>query len=36
MRIGKIASGAVYWMGEQFQNLLIFLILTVFQISKIC
>ena len=35
MRIGKIASGAEYRMDEQFQNLLIFGILMVFQTKKI-
>ena len=35
MRIGEIASGAEYWMDEQFQNLLVFWILIVFQILKI-
>ena len=34
MRISKIASGAEYRMDEQFQNLLIFRILIVFQIKK--
>ena len=34
MRIGKIASDAEYRMDEQFQNLLIFGILIVFQIKK--
>ena len=33
-RIGKIASDAEYRMDEQFQNLLIFGILIVFQIKK--
>ena len=39
MRTGKIASGAEYQMDEQFQNLLIFGNLIVFQIEiflKIC
>ena len=35
MRTDKIASGAGYWIEEQFQNLLIFGILLVFQIEKI-
>ena len=35
MRIGKIASGAVYQMDKQFQNWLIFGISIVFQIEKI-
>ena len=34
MRIGKIANGAEYRMNEQFQNLLIFGILIIFQIKK--
>ena len=34
MRIVKIASGAEYRMDEQFQNLLIFGILIIFQIKK--
>ena len=34
MRIGKIANGAEYRMGEQFQNYLIFGILIIFQIKK--
>ena len=34
MRIGEIASGAEYWMDEQFQNLLTLEILIVFQIKK--
>ena len=33
-RIGKTASGAEYRMDEQFQNLLIFGILIVFQIKQ--
>ena len=35
MRIGEIASSAKYRMDEQFQNLLIFQISTVFQVQKI-
>ena len=35
MRIGKIASSAEYRMDKQFQNVLIFGILMVFQIQKI-
>ena len=35
MRIGKIPSSAEYRMDEQFQNFLIFGILTVFEIEKI-
>ena len=34
MKIGKIGSGAEYRMDEQFQNLLIFGILIIFQIKK--
>ena len=34
MKIGKIANGAEYRMYEQFQNLLIFGILIIFQIKK--
>ena len=34
MKIGKIANGAEYRMDEQFQNLLIFGILIIFQIKK--
>ena len=34
MRIGKIENGAKYRMDEQFQNLLIFLILIISQIKK--
>ena len=34
MRIGKITRGAEYRMDEQFQNLLIFGILIIFQIKK--
>ena len=34
MRIGKIASGPEFRMDEQFQNLLVFGILIVFQIKK--
>ena len=34
MKIAKIASGAEYRMNEQFQNLLIFEILIIFQIEK--
>ena len=34
MRIGKITSGAKYRMDEKFKTLLIFGILTVFQIEK--
>ena len=34
IRIGKIASGAKYRVDEQFQNLLIFEILIIFQIKK--
>ena len=34
MKIGKIANGAEYWMDAQFQNLLIFEILIIFQIKK--
>ena len=35
MRIGKIVSSAEYWMDKIFQNSLILLISTVFQIEKI-
>ena len=34
MRIGEIVSGAEYQMDEQFQNMLIFGILIVFQVKK--
>ena len=34
MKIDKIANGAEYRMDEQFQNLLIFGILLIFQIKK--
>ena len=34
MKISKIANGAEYRMDEQFQNLLVFLILIIFQIKK--
>ena len=34
MKIGKIANGAEYRMDAQFQNLLIFEILIIFQIKK--
>ena len=34
MKIDKIANGAKYLMNEQFQNLLIFGILIIFQIKK--
>ena len=34
IKIRKIASGAEYRMDEQFQNLLIFEILIIFQIKK--
>ena len=34
MKIGKIANGAEYRMDAQFQNLLIFEILVIFQIKK--
>ena len=34
MKIGKIVIGAEYRMDEQFQNLLIFRILIIFQIKK--
>ena len=34
MKISKIANGAEYRMDEQFQNLLIFGILIIFQIKK--
>ena len=34
MKIGKIANDAEYRMDEQFQNLLIFWILIIFQIQK--
>ena len=34
MKIGKIANSAEYRMEEQFQNLLIFEILIIFQIKK--
>ena len=34
MKIGEIANCAEYWMDEQFQNLLIFWILIIFQIKK--
>ena len=34
MKINKIANGAEYRMDEQFQNLLIFGILIMFQIKK--
>ena len=33
MKIGKIANGAEYRMDKQFQNLLIFGILIIFQIK---
>ena len=35
MRIGEITSGAENRMDKQFQNLLVFWILIVFQIKKI-
>ena len=34
MKIGEIVNGAKYRMDEQFQNLLIFRILIIFQIKK--
>ena len=34
MKIGNIANGAEYQMDEQFQNLLIFGILIIYQIKK--
>ena len=34
MKIGKFANGAEYRMDEQFQNLLIFRILIIFQMQK--
>ena len=34
MKIGKIAIGAEYRMDEQYQNLLIFRYLIIFQIKK--
>ena len=34
MEIGKIVNGAEHGMDEQFQNLLIFRILIIFQIKK--
>ena len=34
MKISKIANGAKYRMDEQFQNLIIFVILIVLQIKK--
>ena len=34
MKIGQIVNGAKYRMGEQFENLLIFGILIIFQITK--
>ena len=34
MKIGKIANGAEYRMDKQFQNLLIFRILIIFQMKK--
>ena len=34
MKIDKIANGAEYRLNEQFQNLLIFGILIIFQIKK--
>ena len=34
MKIGKIANGVEYRMDEQFQNLLIFRILIIFQIKN--
>ena len=34
MRIGKIASGAEYWMDEKFQNLLVFGSLIFFRIKN--
>ena len=34
MKIDKIANNAEYQMDEQFQNLLIFRILIIFQIKK--
>ena len=35
MRIGKIARDVEYRMDEKFQNLLIFVILIIYQIKKI-
>ena len=34
MKIGKITNGAEYRMDAQFQNLIIFLISIIFQITK--
>ena len=34
MKIGQIANGVEYRMEEQFQNLVIFAILIIFQITK--
>ena len=34
MKIGQIVNGAKYRMDEQFQNLLIFGILIIFQVTK--